>query len=275
MQALCLRLDYDWGKLLAFIGLVFALVLVGASGARGAEDPLRSTCTEVGFGPYLNPHEAYSLYGEQHYIYVQLLDCEEATGLVGMEDGLRLARTYVVGGFTDGDPGNDAVYSYKNAEPLGDGLYRFRVAPTRRTWFQVRFDGDQTYAASDSLILSVNPYAKLTAPYGPLSMSAGESRPHLAVGRHTIYGNLWSYHAAGRVGDVYLSLQKWVDGRWKPMKHVAATNYGHMKSAGYTRYAASIRFFPSDRGLWRMSAQFVGSSQNRPQFSGYRQFYVR
>ncbi|MDQ3328104.1 MAG: hypothetical protein M3506_06240, partial [Chloroflexota bacterium] len=139
-------------------------------------------------------------------------------------------------------------------------LNRYRATRflTRNAQFQLRYDGDTTYASDRSNAVNVQSRASLSQPVTPD-----------AVGRDvdfTTYGYLKPYHAGG----TRLFFQRYVNGSWKYYGAGTATNAAF---DGYTRYTLSGYSLPY-AGRWRVRA-YHSDSSHAATYSSWRYFTVK
>jgi hypothetical protein len=160
-------------------------------------------------------------------------------------------------------------YSYDNAawtslastRTDAYGTYRFRVTPTRRTYYRVRYNGGGTSLVCTSRVVSTLPRVYLTTP----SLSATPTLNQSV----TLAGFLKPKHAAG-ASSVQLKCYRYQAGVWVYVKTAYATNRDY---STYTRYAAATPF--AARGAWRVRAYHPADSSNAATYSGWKYFTVR
>ena len=129
---------------------------------------------------------------------------------------------------------------------------------TRNAHFQMRYDGNTTYASDRSNVVSVLSKASLTRPVTPDTVSRNVS--------FTTYGYLKPYHA----GSTALFFRRYVNGTWTYYGAGKATNTAF---DGYTLYTLSGYSLPY-AGSWKVRANHSDGS-HAATYGPWRYFTVK
>lgn len=144
-----------------------------------------------------------------------------------------------------------------SASDRGGWLFRENVAPTRTTYYRVRFGGAGSLAGSVSVTRRVVPRVYLSAPsFGRTRLSARSS--------YRASGDLKPRHASGTY-PVRIIAQRKVGGVWRTERTVSARVSDY---ASYSRYAASVRL--ARAGQWRVRAYHPADALNAATDSAWR-----
>jgi hypothetical protein len=197
----------------------------------------------------LTPSTTLAKYGDSHTIYGRF----ESNGAALSGKRVVLQASSTTSGFRD-----SAVATVTAA----DGGFSFEVTPSNRTYYRVRFAGDDSYESASSAYRRVTPRALVGAPRAPKTMYAGRAK--------TAYGYLKPRHAAGS-RPVRIYKYRRVAGRWKSYGYVNARAYNY---STYTKYSASVRL--PYRGNWRLRAYHPADNGHPAQWSSkYRYVAVK
>jgi hypothetical protein len=134
------------------------------------------------------------------------------------------------------------------------GNYSFRVKPTRKYYYQARFQGDagDSEGSTRAMRVRVRPYVR--TPIAPKTMRRTRS--------YTVYGYFKPRHKSGTHPVLIYRYRKTASGRWK--------EYGYVKAKAsnfrsYTKYSRKIRL--PYAGKWRLRAYAPADSTHEAKWS--------
>jgi hypothetical protein len=136
-----------------------------------------------------------------------------------------------------------------------DGKFTFRVKPSTKRWYRVRFDETDEYSGFVSSATLVRVRSYVGTPKAPSKMRRTR--------RYTVYSYLKPRHKGGTYPVRIYMWKKTSSGKWKRYGYVKAKV---MNYRSYSKYCRTIQL--PTKGTWRLRAYAPSDSGHLAKWSG-------
>jgi hypothetical protein len=151
-------------------------------------------------------------------------------------------------------PGSTWVEGSSRVTTVSGSYSSFKVEPSSKRYYQVRFDGDMDNLRGYSRIMSVNVRPLVSTPKAPRTMRRSRY--------YTVYGDLRPKHKSGIYPVRIYRYKKTSSGKWKSYGYVKAKARNYKS---YTKYYRKLRL--TSRGRWRLRAYAPADSEHAKTWS--------